>query len=81
MSGPFRWTWMNGAAYLTRENAHNDYIASVFRDDVTPDLAKWRTYVGRERALPSMDLDGAVFHIRTVLNRDDIPQIPPEPPK
>lgn len=76
MEPEFRWVWMNGGAYLYRTSNHTDYIAFVCRDDVTPDLAKWRTYVGRERALPSMNLDGAAFHVRMVLNRDDIPQIP-----
>lgn len=85
------WTWIRGAAYLTRadgltfENAVNllrereDYVAAVFPDQVTPDLAKWRTYVGRERALRSQDLDGALFHVRSVLHNDNIPTIPEIP--
>ena len=73
MSNPLRWVWMNGSAYLVPDGLHNDYIASVHPDTLTPDMAKWRVYAGRERAMTAQSLEAVAGIVRGVLHRDDVP--------
>ena len=88
---PYHWTWLRGAAYLTRtdgsdhENAVNacgereHYVAAVFPDDATSELVRWRVYVGKQRALPCGDIDGALWRVRTILGVDGVPPFPEKP--
>lgn len=66
---------MNGAAYLVDSGIPNDYIAFVCEDGVTPDLAKFRVYAGRERAAPAQSLEAVAGVVSSILNRDDIPKL------
>lgn len=70
-----KWVWMNGGAYLVRDGMHNDYIAFACPDDVTPDMAAFRVYAGRERAAKAQSIEAVAVVVRSILNRDDIPAL------
>lgn len=67
-----KWTWMIGGLYLSREYAHNDYVAIAFEDlgggwivRVGNDPARHAANLGEVRLLASAGLGGV-----------DVPGIP-----